>query len=207
MNGQTLVERVREDKRTELERLGSEKALLAVTGADLSAGTILGHVAATVRGLAETMESWADGAEGPERSAFEEAAADLEAEYERVVAHYDAEPSGEPPVPLGVVRGFEGTTERVAAAFVGHGLVFDGTLLQSVSFFVNEADAERADLIRDLRDGANSRVDDGATTLDSLCRDDDWDRARTATEEVVEAAYRDYVETLGGMGIDPKPVC
>jgi hypothetical protein len=207
MNGQTLVERVREEKATELDRLGSEKALLAVTGADLSTGAVLGHVAATVAGLGETMESWAGAASGPERAAFEETAAELEAAHDRVVAQLDATPSGDPPVPLGAVRGFETPEERVAAAFVGHGLVFDGTLLQAVSFFVNEADAGRADLVRDLRDGTNSRIDEGATTLDALCRADDWDGARSAAEEVVEAAYHDYVETLGEMGIDPKPVC
>jgi hypothetical protein len=207
MNGQMLVERVRESKQTELERLGSEKALLAVTRADLSAGTVLEHLGLTVDALRATLETWAGETAGPERDAFEDATAALGVEYDRVVAHLDADPTGDPPVPLGTVRGFEDPDQRVAAALVGHGLVFDGTLLQAVSFFVNEADPDRADLVRDLRDGANSRVDDGAAALDALCGQDDWDRAEAAAADVVESAYHHYAETLGEMGIDPKPVC
>jgi hypothetical protein len=210
MNGQTLVERIRESKQTELERLRSEKALLAVTGADLSAGAILERLALTLDGLRWALDGWADGATtGAEREAVADAAVAvaLDDEYDRVVAALDGEPAGETPVPVEALRGFDDPVERVAA-LVGHGLVFDGTLLQAVSFFVNEADADRADLVRDLRSGANGRVDAGATALDSLCVDDaDWERAQAAAADVVEAAYREYVGTLDELGIDPKPVC
>jgi len=209
MNGQTLVDEVREARGTELDRLGSEKALLAVTAADLSGGTILGTVALSLSGLRSTLEGWAAEADaGPAREAFAGTASSLEAEYERVVAELDAEPSGDPPAPIPTVRAFDRPPERVGAALVGHGLVFDGVLLQAVSFFVNEARTRRADLARDLRSAATDRVDDGASALDSLCAGDgDWERARAAATDVVDAAYADYAETLDGMGIDPKPVC
>lgn len=209
MNGQMLVERVRESKTTELDRLGSEKALLAATRADLSDEAILETVALALGGLRATFSEWADEATAETASeAFGGAVTSLGEEYDRVVAELDADPAGETPAPLPSVRSFDRPETRVAAGLVGHGLVLDGTLLQAVSFFVNEADTRRADLCRDLRSGANGRVDDGATALDSLCvEQSDWDRAEAAACDVVEAAYRDYAETLGDLGIDPKPVC
>lgn len=209
MDGQALVERVRDEQATELERLGSDKALLAATGADLSTGTVLGTVALSLGGLRTTVGKWADETTNEKaRDAFAETAASLESEHDRVVADLDTAPAGDLPAPVETVGTFDRPVEQVAGAFVGHGLVFDGLLLQVVSFFVNEADQRHADVARDLRTSANGRIDEGATLLDSLCADDDdWDRAGAAAGDVVEAAYRDYVEVLGGMGIDPKPVC
>jgi len=203
MNGQMLLEEIREAKETELERLGSEKALLAATGADLSEAAILSRIAHTLDGLGAVFEEWAD-----VDTAFGEAAASLGEESERAKTALDGVRTGEPPVPLPTVRTLDGDIERVAGGLVAHGMVFDGLCLQAVSFFVNEADERHADLCRDLRSSANSRIDTGAEVLDSRCTDDaDWERARTAASEVIEAAYRDYVESLDGMGIDPKPVC
>lgn len=209
MNGQMLVERVRETNQTELDRLGSDKALLAFTRADLSAETTLETVALALGNLHATLSEWADEATTETATdAFGGAATSLGEEYDRVVAELDADPTGEVPAPVPTIRSHESPEARVAAALVGHGLVFDGTLLQAVSFFVNEADTGRADLCRDLRSGANERVDDGASALDGLCTDeDDWGRAEGAAADVVEAAYRDYADTLGELGIDPKPVC
>jgi hypothetical protein len=209
MNGQTLVDEVREARGTELDRLKSEKALLAATAADLSGQTILRTIALSLSGLRSTLEGWAgEAAVDPARESFAGAAASLQEEHERVVAELGAEPSGDPPVPIPTVRRFDDPPEQVGAAFVGHGLVFDGLLLQAVSFFVNEAETRRADLVRDLRAAATGRVDDGASALDPLCADDgDWERAQSGATDVVNAAYAAYAETLGGMGIDPKPVC
>jgi len=209
MNAQTFVDDVREDNRTALDRLASEKALLAVTGADISSEGILGTVASSLAGLQTTVEEWAAESTDPAtRDLFEGTAASLEAQHERTVGELDGDPGGNPPVPIPTVGTFEDPVERVGAAFVGHGLVFDGVLLQAVSFFVNEAETRRADLMRDLRSAASDRVDDGASTLDSLCAGDtEWSRAESAVTQVIDAAYDDYAETLDRMGIDPKPVC
>ncbi|MEF8783300.1 MAG: rubrerythrin family protein [Haloarculaceae archaeon] len=209
MNGQMFVEEVREAKTTELNRLGSEKALLAATRADLSAEATLETVALALDGLRTAFAEWADEtASETAREVFGDAVDSLEDEYDRVVAELDVDPAGEASAPIPTVRSFDRPEARVAAGLVGHGLVFNGTLLQAVSFFINEADPRRADLCRDLRSGANSRIDDGATALDDLCTvEDDWNRAEGAAIDVVEAAYRDYTGTLGDMGIDPKPVC
>jgi hypothetical protein len=209
MDGQAFIEEVHERKRTELDRLGSDKALLAATGADLSTGAVLETVALSLEGLQATLAEWAEGASAdPARDAFADAAASLAEDGKRVGRELDAEPAGAPPAPLPTVRRHERPVGRVAAAFVGHGLVFDGTLLQAVSFFVNEAERGRADLMRDLREATGDRVEDGAATLGTLCAEEgDWDDARHAADAVVDAAYDEYTGTLSGMGIDPKPVC
>ncbi len=209
MDEQTFLDDIRAGRQTELDRLGSDKALLAVTGADLSAGAVLETVALSLEGLQATLSEWAgETTADPAREAFAGAVASLGADCERIESELDAGTAGEPPAPIPTVRGFEQPVERVAAAFVGHGLVLSGTLLQAVSFFVNEAEQGRADLMRELRSAADDRVDDGAATLDVLCAaEGDWDDARTAAHEVVDAAYDEYVETLSGVGIDPKPVC
>jgi len=209
MDGQTFVDDIRAGKRTALDRLGSDKALLAVTRADLSAVTILERVALSLEGLRATLSGWAaETTVDPAQSVFADAVASLEGDCERVRSELDTEPAGDPPAPVPTVQTFEEPVERVAAAFVGHGLVFDGTLLQAVSFFVNEAERGRADLMRELRSATDDRVDDGAAALDALCADDgEWDDATTAASEVIDAAYDEYTDRLSGMGIDPKPVC
>jgi len=209
MDGQALVDELRENKRTELDRLGSGKALLAMTRADMTTGTVLEQVALTLDGLRTTLENWAAGTDvATAREAFLDAAASLEEGYDRVVAELGTEPVGDVPASVTEVRAFDRPGERVAAGLVGQGLVLDRTLLQVVSFFVNEADGTRADLARDLRSAATDRVDAGAGTLEELCGGvDEWDRARAAAGDVVEAAYGEYVATLEDLGFDPKPIC
>lgn len=209
MHGQTFVDDVRTEQRTELDRLAADKALLAATGADLSAVAVLETTALSLDGLRATFAMWADEtAAAPGQDAFADAARSLQEDCDRVRSELDDNPAGDPPAPIPTIRRFEDPIARVAAGFVGHGLVFDGTLLQTVSFFINEAQGGRADLMRGLRSRTDDRIDDGAATLGTLCADDaDWAAARTAAGEVIDAAYDEYVETLSGMGIDPKPVC
>lgn len=209
MDEQTFLDDIRTERRTELDRLGSDKALLAVTDADLSAGAVLETVGLSLEGLQATLTAWAEETTaGSARDAFAEAAGSLREDCDRVSRELDAEPAGDLPAPVPAVRAVEGPVERVAAAFVGHGLVFDGTLLQAVSFFVNEADRGRADLMRELRSTTDDRVGDGVAALGTLCADDgDWADASAAASGVIDAAYDEYEATLSGMGIDPKPVC
>ncbi|ELZ30364.1 hypothetical protein C475_01477 [Halosimplex carlsbadense 2-9-1] len=218
MNGQQLVEAVREAGATELDRLGSDKYLIAATGADLERAPVLRSVAESAASGRATFSRWADEATGDAASAFETAAEGEREQFERVVDSLSALPNDdadaaatidETDAPLhAALADTDGTVERVAAAFVGRSLVADRTLLQVVNFFVNEADEGRADLARELRSGAGERLDEGVDLLDSLCETEaDWERARRAAEAVVEAAYEEYASALDAMGVDPKPVC
>jgi hypothetical protein len=207
MDGQQFLDRVRETERTALERLGSDKALLAATGADLDTGTVLGVVAATERHHRETFEQWAvDTDDDRAAAAFETAAESAGDHVDRLATDLDHVPD-DGGLETGV-GGQDGDAERAAAGLVGASLVLDRTLLQAVNFFVNEADERRANVIREIRSAANDRRDEGLALLAELsASDDDWAAAATAAETAIAAAYDDYVATLEGLGIDPKPVC
>jgi hypothetical protein len=218
MNGQKLVEAVREAKATELDRLGSDKYLIAATGADLERAPVLRSVAESAASGRDTFARWADEATGDPASAFETAAEAERDRFDRVVDSLAALPDGDADAAATIDRSdaplddalaeADGTVERLAAAFVGRPLVADRTLLQVVSFFVNEADEGRADLARELRSDAQDRLDEGADLLDAVCETDaDWERARRGAEAVVDAAYGEYATALEAMGVDPKPVC
>ncbi|PSP86248.1 rubrerythrin family protein [Halobacteriales archaeon QS_1_68_17] len=209
MDGETLRDRVQESKRTALDRLGSEKALLAVTDADLETGTVLATAARSAARDRDRFEAWAGTADHDDaRAAFEAAAATRGDHYDRIVATLDGDP-GDPdaaddPV-TDYLRGLEGDAERVAAGLVGRSLASERTLLQVVNFFVNEADSGRADLFREIRADERELVDRGTATLDALPGDPE--AALAAAEETVARAYEDYATTLESMGLDPKPVC
>jgi hypothetical protein len=213
MDGAAFLDRIRADNETALERLGSEKALLAATEARLEADAILVTAAATLAATAETLEEWAASADGAAGETLAATADSLDDARERVTAELDDGETTEPAaidavdVPF-VSLSAEGDVERVAAGTVAVGLVLDRLFLQSVSFFVNEAQNSRADLFRDLRDDADRLVATGQETLDELCADDaDWDRAETAVSGTIQDAYDDYASRLDAMGFDPKPIC
>jgi len=208
MDGQTFTDSVRDEEYTAIERLGSDKALVAATDATLEAATVLRVVAATEQALHETATEWAEAAEDTAaRDLFERVAAAAADRYEAVVAGLDDEAvSAAETFPVADVAVAD-DVER-AAALVGQAVVAQRTLLQAVNFFVNEADERRASLLRDQRGAASDRADDGAATLESLCADDgDWERALETACDVVDAAYSTYVSRLDAMGVDPKPIC
>lgn len=218
MNGQQLVEAVREAQATELDRLGSDKYLVAATGADLERAPVLRSVAEAAASGREVSSRWGAETTGDAASAFETLARAEAAQFDRVVGSLAELPDDDADAattidgtdaPLhAALTDTDGTVERVAAAFVGRPLVADRTLLQAVNFFVNEADEGRAELARELRTDARERLDEGVALLDSVCETDaDWERAQGAAERVVEAAYAEYASALEAMGVDPKPVC
>lgn len=210
MNGDELVATVRESMETELDRLGSEKALLAQTDATLDAERVLTAVAAAEARTVETVEAWAeDESDERVREAFADVVAREEDHLDRIVAAMDGEvdASGEDPV-QDHLRSLDGTVERVAAGTVGRPLVASRTLLQVVNFFINEGDTANTERFREIREETDDLVVEGAALLDAVCEtDEDWERARAATEETIAVAYREYANTLEGMGLDPKPVC
>jgi hypothetical protein len=212
MDGTAFVETVRESRATELDRLGSEKALVATTAARLDRTSVLAATLDAERRAAATFEEWATDEPHDEiRSTFERVA-DLERDHaERVTALFDdADVPGSDPGPDGIhahLRPLDSTVERVAAGLVARPLVSDRSLLQVVNFFINEADDRAADAIRDLRAETQDLIDDGTALLDDCCANEDWDRAREAADRTVDVAYAEYEDRLTEMGVDPKPVC
>jgi hypothetical protein len=216
MDGDTLVETVRERTATELDRLGSEKALVATTEARLDREGVVSATLAAERRAAATFEMWADDeADADARAAFARVAATERDHAARVAALLDdpeteSEVAADPDAdPLHAhLRTLDSTPERVAAGLVARPLVTSRSLLQVINFFVNEADEAAAGTVREFRAETDALVDDGAALLETCCESEaDWERAVDAAAETVRVAYDEYAETLRGMGVDPAPVC
>jgi hypothetical protein len=210
MDGETFREEVESAKATELDRLGSEKLLVALTDASLDRESVLAVAADSEYAAAETFRAWADDeTEAAARDAFEAVREQERDHYERVVAHL---PDHDPPESRGpmhaYLRGLEGAIERVGAGLVGRPLVSTRAHTQVISFFVNEADEGMADLFRDLKAETGEELDRGLEILTVLCEsEEDWERARATAEYVVQVAYDDYADGLEGLGINPRPIC
>jgi len=208
MDGAQLVEDVEDAKRTELDRLGSEKALIAATGASLETEDVLAAAAAMKGRARDTFDAWADDeTDEHAREAFAAAAERESADFDRIVERMSGEPTVGPDAVHEHLRDLDETVARVAAGTVALPLTDARALLQVVNFFVNEADRANADLFREVRADAETLVDDGTSLLDDVCEGDDWERAREAANATVQVAYDEYATVLREMGLDPKPVC
>lgn len=207
MNPDDFADRVGAEKSTELDRLGSQQLLVALTGADLEPEVVLTASANSERSAAETFAEWADGSDDA-RETFERLADQERDHYERVVAELNEfEPLDSIDSMQAYLRGLDDDISR-AGGLVGRSLVGNRTLLQVVNFFVNGADERRANLFRDLRADTRENVEDGTAVLAECCADDDdWNRAFDVATETVQIAYDDYADTLTEMGLDPKPIC
>ena len=125
MDGSEFRERVRETSKTELNRLGSEKALVATTNATLDRETVLERAAAAELRAAETFEQWAADEENDRaREAFTEAAKREREHYEQVCELGDTEASEPDEDSLhSYLREHEQAVARVAAGLVARPLV------------------------------------------------------------------------------------
>ncbi|WP_121742421.1 rubrerythrin family protein [Natronorubrum halophilum] len=210
MDAAEFRDSVEESMSDELERLGSSKLLVALTDADLTEKTVLRTVANSERAAMETFESWADDEEHTDaRDAFADCYDQEREHYDRVVAfladEYEADAdAGELHDRL---RSLETTAARLGG-LVGRSLIGERTHLQVVSFFVNEGDERRADVFRELRTETAAQGDRAAELLETVCKEtEDWNRARTAAEEAIDAAYDAYADSMDDLGLDPKPIC
>lgn len=203
MDGQALADRLRDENETALSRLGSSKAMYAVTDGDMDAAGVLAAAADETHLAARTVDAWAAD-EGDDRAAetFADAAARLRDAHDRV-APDDHDHADSLPV-TAALDSLEGATDR-AAGLLAWALVAGRTAEQMVGFFVGNADPSTADTLRGVRDEVESVRADAVGLLDAL--DGDPDRAFEVADRILGVAYEDYVETLESMGIKPKNVC
>lgn len=212
MDGAQLVTDVTDAKRTQLDRLGGDKSLLAVTDAHLETERVLETAAASECAAHETFEAWADTeTDARAREDFASVATEEREHYVRVLAAFEDSPTDVQPAddPLHeYLHELDDTPERVGAGLVGRPLVAVRTTTQVTSFFINEADESRADLFRELKADTEEQLDDAPALLDEVCGgDEEYDRARTAAETAIQHAYDEYAAALDAMGFSPKSLC
>jgi hypothetical protein len=207
MDADTFRDTVETGMQTELDRLGSSKRLVAVTGADLSTDTVLERAAASEAAAASVFAGWAATASGDAADAFDALAETEREHYDRVTAELGDDTPAEEGAVHDFLREQDDAVTRAGAA-VGRGLVADRTLTQFVGFFVNQADEGRADLFRDLKTDTRADTDRALALLETTAGSpSDWERAEDAAHGAVQAAYDEYVATLEGLGVDAKSVC
>ncbi|ELZ89717.1 hypothetical protein [Haloferax sulfurifontis] len=196
-----LLDTLRDDHETPLSRLGSSKALYAVTGGEMDGDAVRAAAAAEAAAAADLFDWWADDEPNDEAAALFSDLADTARDHADTV---DAEPDGSKPNVYDVLAEFETTDGRLGGA-LARALVSLKTVEQMVGFFVGDADPMAANDFRTLKSDLNDQLDALGAAVSDLVEDDAV--AREAADAVVEAAYDEYVETLEGMGVKPKNVC
>ncbi|ELZ73732.1 transcription antitermination protein [Haloferax sp. Atlit-10N] len=196
-----LLDTLRDDHETPLSRLGSSKALYAVTGGEMDGDAVRAAAAAEAAAAADLFDWWADDEPNDEAAALFSDLADTAREHAETVG---AESDGSKPNVYDVLAEFETTDGRLGGA-LARALVSLKTVEQMVGFFVGDADPMAANDFRTLKSDLNDQLDTLEAAIDGLVEDDAV--AREAADAVVEAAYDEYVETLEGMGVKPKNVC
>lgn len=199
-DGMTDVqETVEAEHETELSRLGSSKALYAITGGEMETEPVVAGLADRAATAAATFEGWTD---GEHADLFAEAAEIARDHADRIGESADGRPTDEPTAADEALRSLAGADERLGG-LLAWALLTDRTLSQAVGFFVGNADTRGADRFRAMREDVEALRAGAADRLE----DADEDAATAAAAAVVEAAYDHYVETLEAMGIKVKPVC
>ena len=205
MTDATLQDAIEDDYETELSRLGSSKALYALTGGEMETDAVLAALVAWSAAAADVFEEWTDDTHG---DLFDRAAGTARDHADRIAETADGDPSevatadAEADQVVDVLEVQDDPDARLGA-LLAWTMVTDRTLAQAVGFFVGNADTTAADLFRGLRSDVDDRREDALEGLDGA----DRDVARAAGDEVVEAAYDQYVQRLEGMGVKVKPVC
>lgn len=209
MTPEELTDHVTDETRTELSRLGSSKALYADTAGDLDPQTVLIAAADAEYHAAETYRHWADtDPAAPGRDVWTRTAEEEADHYDRVTAALDTDHDpGDPPTIHTHLRGLTAPIDR-AGAFLGRTIAATRSKDQYTGYFVGQGTHDLADLFRDLSEDLDTQRDRGHDLLTTLCSTDaEWDAAATAAITTIEVAYDAYVDTLEGMGVNPKPVC
>lgn len=205
-----FVEAVREANQTPLSRLGSSKYLYAETGGEIETEPVLVAAAKAERAAWQTFEGWAEDEANEAVSEFFETVAEEERIHFERVTEQVGTPVEDPDAIPALHEYLRKQTETVdrLGAFVGRVLASKRSKDQVVGYFVGNADPQTAELFREFRDDVDGQLERATALLEALeCDESELDRAREAASDAIGAAYREYVERLESMGVNPKPVC
>ena len=204
MNGDDLASELRDDHETEFSRLGSSKAMYALTAGEMDGDSVRTAAAADAVAFAAVLDGWAEDADDATGTLVTDLA---KAARDHAAAIAD-DPSADEQLPLyETLAGFDAAPARIGG-LLGRYLVLSEYASQMIGFFVGDADPMAANDFREFRSELDAEHDRVVDALDAVCdTDDEWAAARDAAEAMIATAYDDYVETLESMGIKPKNVC
>ena len=204
MNGDDLASELRDDHETEFSRLGSSKAMYALTAGEMDGDAVRAAAATDAVAFAAVLDGWAEDADDATKTLFADLA---HAARDHATAVGD-DPSADDQPPLyETLAEFDAMPARLGG-LLGRYLIVSEYASQMVGFFVGDADPKAANDFREFRSELDDEHDRVVDALDSVCHtDDEWIAARDAAEAMIATAYDDYVETLESMGIKPKNVC
>lgn len=208
MDGQTFLDELRDEHETELSRLGSSKAVYALTDGEMEGDAVRAGTARELHALAPALENWAESADGDAAALFADVA-EFAADTANTLDEEAAVPEGADVthITAEVLGALDDEAERTAGLAAAL-LVLGKVAEQLVGFFVGDADRAGAQEFREIRDELKEHRDAAAAHLDPLCTDEaDWATAHEVAAGVVEGAYDWYVGTLEAMGVEPKNVC
>ena len=204
-DGESLLARLRETEETPLSRLGSSKALYAVTDGEMTGEAVRAAAADDAAAAATLFDAWAAETTGPAADVFADAAARA-ADHHDVVTHDGHQPSEGLPL-YDHLATLDGDLDR-AAGLLGRAVVVGKRLEQTVGFFVGDADPQTAELFRSMNDDLEAQLARAGERLEAECETEaDWERAREAATGAIRAAYDAYTDQLESMGVNPKPDC
>jgi len=207
MDADSFLDDVRDEHETELSRLGSSKAVYALTDGEMDGDAVRTGTARELHALAPVLSRWSDDAEGDAAGLFTEAA-DFAAETADTFDSKAAVPAegSETHVTTDALTNCDSEVARLAGAAAAF-LVLEELAGQLVGFFVGDADRKSADEFRGVRSDLGDYRDEAVELLADHCDDADWENALEAGTGVVDDAYDWYVETLEAMGVEPKNIC
>jgi hypothetical protein len=193
MDADDLLETIRDAERTPLSRLGSSKALYALTAGEMDDHAVRAAIADVAHHAGDVFAGW-DG----ETAA---AAADVAGNV-RDTATAGHEPDERSPT-ADRLAALEGETGHLGG-LLAWTLIAGKYLEQVTGYFTGQADPRTASTFRDLGGDVEELRED---VLAALSAHDDWEAAEAAARSVIEAAYAAYVAELEAQGVNPKPVC
>ncbi|MFB6188731.1 MAG: rubrerythrin family protein [Halapricum sp.] len=206
MTAEDFLDSIRDETKTPLSRLGSSKSLYADTEGEMEPDAVIAAAITDERAAADTFEAWADDTEGALGDAFADAAALARDHVDELADRTDAEPPESSAI-YDALADLDGAVERLGG-FVGRSLVVEKKADQRTGFFVGQADPQTSQVFRGFAEDGDAQLEQAVDLLAGQCEDDgDWERAEAAAIDIVEVAYEEYVETLEGMGVNPKDVC
>ncbi|WP_256393087.1 rubrerythrin family protein [Natronoarchaeum rubrum] len=205
MTATDILDDVRDDNETALSRLGSSKALYAITGGEMESETVLTAAADRAHAASETFAAWVPEEDDDDATEYYDAAAQLTADhYEQVLGKLDDHDPADVPAIQTQLRDADDTAARLGG-LLGHTLVASKLVEQFTGFFVGDADPQTASLFRGYGGDVEDLREDVLDLIDDLDADDD--AVAAAATDAIQAAYESYTDRLEDMGVNPKPVC